>query len=171
MFIDLRTEKTRDLRKTFLKEFAFHVKITDPFNPLYLAFSTGARCTWGQVFQIFVQRGRMVNMSGNALPHAIRKSFTEGVGVRDFVFAGFGARRGLVDTGVRTAEAGYLTRRMVCVAQGCFVNEDDCFSEHHSRLTELYPSQSIGSFVTRLVLACFRKNNLGSSKKSNNFKT
>lgn len=101
---------------------------TDPFNPLYIMAFSGARGNMSQVRQLIGSRGFMADSQGNVLPIPIKANFREGLNVTDYLISSYGARKGLVDTAIRTADAGYLTRRLVDVVQGILVRDNDCFT-------------------------------------------
>ncbi|QBF46939.1 DNA-directed RNA polymerase subunit beta' [Janibacter limosus] len=98
-------------------------------NPIYRMVSSGARGNWFQLRQIAGMRGLMANPKGEIIPRPIRTNFREGLSVVEFFISTHGARKGLADTALRTADSGYLTRRLVDVSQDVIVREDDCGTE------------------------------------------
>ncbi len=96
------------------------------FNPMHLMESSGARGSRTQIRQLAGMRGLMANPSGEIIELPIRASLKEGLSVIEFFISTNGARKGLADTALKTADAGYLTRRLVDIAQDVVVNEDDC---------------------------------------------
>jgi DNA-directed RNA polymerase subunit beta' len=96
------------------------------FNPVYLMVNSGARGSRSQVRQLGGMRGLMAKPSGDIIELPIRSNFKEGLSVIEFFISTNGARKGLADTALKTADAGYLTRRLVDIAQDVVVNEEDC---------------------------------------------
>ena len=98
----------------------------DPFNPIYMMANSGARGNVQQIRQLAGMRGLMADPSGRIIDLPIKANFREGLTVLEFFISTHGARKGLADTALRTADSGYLTRRLVDVAQEVIVREDDC---------------------------------------------
>ncbi|MBB2894262.1 DNA-directed RNA polymerase subunit beta' [Flexivirga oryzae] len=98
----------------------------DAKNPIYRMVSSGAGGNWFQVRQIAGARGLMANPKGEIIPRPIKANFREGLSVLEFFISTHGARKGLADTALRTADSGYLTRRLVDVSQDVIIREDDC---------------------------------------------
>ncbi|MFW6368330.1 MAG: DNA-directed RNA polymerase subunit beta', partial [Spirochaetota bacterium] len=96
------------------------------FNPVYLMATSGARGSRSQIRQLAGMRGLMAKPSGEIIELPIRSNFKEGLSVIEFFISTNGARKGLADTALKTADAGYLTRRLVDVSQDVVVNEEDC---------------------------------------------
>lgn len=99
---------------------------TDPLNSVYMMAFSGARGNMSQVRQLVGMRGLMANPQGEIIDLPIKTNFREGLTVTEYVISSYGARKGLVDTALRTADSGYLTRRLVDVAQDVIVREHDC---------------------------------------------
>jgi DNA-directed RNA polymerase subunit beta' len=95
-------------------------------NPIYRMVSSGAGGNWFQIRQIAGMRGLMANPKGEIIPRPIKANFREGLTVLEFFISTHGARKGLADTALRTADSGYLTRRLVDVSQDVIIREDDC---------------------------------------------
>lgn len=95
-------------------------------NPLYLMMDSGARGNKSQIRQLGALRGLMAKPSGDIIESPITSNFREGLSVIEFSISSHGARKGLSDTALKTADSGYLTRRLVDVAQDVIVTEDDC---------------------------------------------
>ena len=115
------TEKVRQAMEKLLK--------AQKFNPIDMMVGSGARGNMMQVRQIAGMRGLVANPRGDMIPRPIKSNFREGLAMLEYFIATPGARKGLVDTALRTADSGYLTRRLVDVAQELIVNEDDCDRE------------------------------------------
>ncbi|MDR3336824.1 MAG: DNA-directed RNA polymerase subunit beta', partial [Treponema sp.] len=98
----------------------------DGFNSIYMMANSGARGSRNQIRQLAGMRGLMAKPSGAIIELPIRSNFKEGLSVIEFFISTNGARKGLADTALKTAEAGYLTRRLVDIAQDVVVNENDC---------------------------------------------
>ncbi len=98
----------------------------DRFNPIYMMSQSGARGSISQIKQLSGMRGLMADTSGRTLEIPIRANFREGLNVLEYFISTHGARKGLADTALRTADSGYLTRRLVDVSQDVIVREVDC---------------------------------------------
>ncbi len=98
----------------------------DELNPIYMMAQSGARGNMNQLRQIAGMRGLMANTSGKAVEIPIKSCFREGLDALEYFISSHGARKGLADTALRTADSGYLTRRLVDVSQEIIVREDDC---------------------------------------------
>lgn len=101
----------------------------DKDNPIFMMVSSGARGNMMQVRQIAAMRGLVANPKGDIIPRPIKSNFREGLSVLEYFISTHGARKGLADTALRTADSGYLTRRLVDVSQDVIIREDDCGSE------------------------------------------
>ncbi len=98
----------------------------DEFNPINMMADSGARGSSSQIRQLAGMRGLIANTSGKAIEVPIRANYREGLNVFEYFIASRGARKGLADTALRTADSGYLTRRLVDVAQDVIIREEDC---------------------------------------------
>ncbi|HWQ98584.1 MAG TPA: DNA-directed RNA polymerase subunit beta' [Clostridia bacterium] len=115
-------EKTTDLVAKKL------MSSLDEFNPIYMMANSGARGSTAQIRQLAGMRGLMADPSGQIIEVPIRANFREGLSVLEFFISSHGARKGLADTALRTADSGYLTRRLVDVSQDVIVREEDCYA-------------------------------------------
>ncbi len=97
-----------------------------PTNPIYMMANSGARGNIMQIRQLAGMRGLVANPKGEIIPRPIKSNFREGLSVLEYFISTHGARKGLADTALRTADSGYLTRRLVDVAQELIVREEDC---------------------------------------------
>jgi DNA-directed RNA polymerase subunit beta' len=107
-------------------------KVKDNFgetNPVYMMANSGARGSFKQIRQLAGMRGLMANPKGEIIERPIRANFMEGLDVLEYFISTHGARKGLADTALRTADSGYLTRRLVDVSQDVIVREEDCGTE------------------------------------------
>lgn len=100
----------------------------DEFNPIYMMSNSGARGNKNQIRQLCGMRGLMTNPNGKIIETPVRSSFREGLSVLEYFISSHGGRKGLADTALKTADSGYLTRRLVDVSQDVIVREDDCFA-------------------------------------------
>jgi len=104
-------------------------KTFDKDNPIFMMVHSGARGNMMQVRQIAAMRGLVANPKGDIIPRPIKANFREGLSVLEYFISTHGARKGLADTALRTADSGYLTRRLVDVSQDVIIREDDCGTE------------------------------------------
>jgi len=111
-------EVDAEMRKSFPK-----------YNTVHTMVGSGARGNWMQVRQIAGMRGLVSNPKGEIIPRPIKSNYREGLSVLEYFIATHGARKGLADTALRTADSGYLTRRLVDVSQDVIVREEDCGTE------------------------------------------
>nr|WBR76047.1 RNA polymerase beta'' subunit [Ceratostigma minus] len=101
-------------------------RMTDPYNPVHMMSFSGARGNASQVHQLVGMRGLMSDPQGQMIDLPIQSNFREGLSLTEYIISCYGARKGVVDTAVRTADAGYLTRRLVEVVQHIVVRRRDC---------------------------------------------
>ena len=147
--INIWTECTRNLRDQILPNL-------DTFNPIRMMTDSGARGSSAQVSQLAGMRGLMASPSGKTIELPIRANFREGLTVLEFFLSSHGSRKSLADTALRTADSGYLTRRLVDVSQEVIVREDDCFESRGEKVRGISVSelmsgkQSIESLEDRL---------------------
>ncbi|MBR2495698.1 MAG: DNA-directed RNA polymerase subunit beta' [Clostridia bacterium] len=106
----------------------------DEFNPIMMMADSGARGSMQQIRQLSGMRGLMTNPSGKTIEVPVKASFREGLNVLEYFISSHGGRKGLADTALKTADSGYLTRRLVDVAQEVIVKEDDCFESNGERV-------------------------------------
>jgi DNA-directed RNA polymerase subunit beta' len=119
-------------------------------NNIYRMVSSGARGNWMQVRQIAGMRGLVANPKGDIIPRPIVHSYREGLTVAEYFISTHGARKGLADTALRTADSGYLTRRLVDVSQDVIIREDDCGT---SRGLDLSTSENVENSLYGRTLA------------------
>ena len=113
------------------------------FNPVYMMANSGARGSRSQIRQLAGMRGLMAKPSGDIIELPIRSNFKEGLSVIEFFISTNGARKGLADTALKTADAGYLTRRLVDIAQDVVITEDDCGTINGIEMTALKDGEEI----------------------------
>jgi len=122
---------TWSLTSESLKEQVIHYfKNYDPLNSVYIMAFSGARGNLSQVRQLVGMRGLMSDPSGEIMKLPIKKNFREGLTITDYLMSGYGARKGIVDTALKTANSGYLTRRLIDVGQDILIREKDCLTPH-----------------------------------------
>jgi DNA-directed RNA polymerase subunit beta' len=122
---------TWSLTSESLKEQVIHYfKNYDPLNSVYIMAFSGARGNLSQVRQLVGMRGLMSDPSGEIMKLPIKKNFREGLTITDYLMSGYGARKGIVDTALKTANSGYLTRRLIDVGQDILIREKDCSATH-----------------------------------------
>ncbi len=144
--VDVWTKATQDVSTEMIKEISYDV-LTDPktgkqeknqsFNPIFMMSNSGARGNQDQMRQLAGMRGLMAKPSGEIIETPITSSFREGLSVLQYFTSTHGARKGLADTALKTANSGYLTRRLVDVVQDVIVSEHDCGTVDGIELTHL----------------------------------
>ena len=102
----------------------------EELNPIYMMATSGARGSMKQIRQLAGMRGLMANTAGRTIEIPIKSNFREGLSVLEYFISSRGARKGMADTALRTADSGYLTRRLVDVSQDVIIREDDCGVDH-----------------------------------------
>ena len=124
----------------------------DRYNPIFMMADSGARGSMKQIRQLTGMRGLMANTAGKTIEIPIKANFREGMSVLDYFTSSRGARKGLADTALRTADSGYLTRRMVDVSQDVIVREIDCGTTDGLWVSEIHEGkEKIESFRERLI--------------------
>ncbi len=133
----------------------------DDLNPIYMMAQSGARGNMNQLRQIAGMRGLMANTSGKAVEIPIKSCFREGLDVLEYFISSHGARKGLADTALRTADSGYLTRRLVDVSQDIIVREEDCGTtegitisdiKDGNQIIEKLQERLIGRYPTKAII-------------------
>ncbi|NJO19960.1 MAG: DNA-directed RNA polymerase subunit beta'', partial [Spirulinaceae cyanobacterium RM2_2_10] len=123
--IDTWNSTSEKLKDEVVRNF----RINNPLNSVYMMAFSGARGNISQVRQLVGMRGLMADPQGQIIDQPIKTNFREGLTVTEYIISSYGARKGLVDTALRTADSGYLTRRLVDVSQDVIVRELDCGTE------------------------------------------
>lgn len=127
-------------------------KATDVFNPIYMMAFSGARGNISQIRQLIGMRGLMADPQGQILDFPIRSSFREGLTLTEYLISCYGARKGVVDTALRTATSGYLTRRLVDVTQQVVIGRQNCYTNRGIQFTNLMDgTKTLLSLKDRLV--------------------
>ena len=152
--IDIWTKATDEIAVAMEKNFPED-------NPVWIMANSGARGNMMQIRQLAGMRGLVSNPKGEIIPRPIKANFREGLTVLEYFISTHGARKGLADTALRTADSGYLTRRLVDVAQDVIIREIDCNTERGIKETiavkgedgKLVPIENVDTTVTSRVLA------------------
>ncbi len=125
--------------------------VLDEYNPIYMMANSGARGSMNQIRQLAGMRGLMANTSGKTIEIPIKSNFREGLSVLEYFISTRGARKGMADTALRTADSGYLTRRMVDVCQDVIIREPDCGTTDGVWASAVYDrGQMVESFGTAI---------------------
>jgi DNA-directed RNA polymerase subunit beta' len=125
----------------------------NPLNPIYMMATSGARGDIKQIRQLAGWRGQMANPKGEIMEQPVKSSFIEGLSVLEFFTSTHGARKGLADTALRTADSGYLTRRLVDVSQDVIIREEDCGTEGYLPMSPWSRSRNENQQLFDRVLA------------------
>lgn len=144
--VDIWTKATEDVTAAMEENF-------DKFNPVFMMAQSGARGNVKQIRQLAGMRGLVANPKGDIIDRPIKANFREGLTVLEYFISTHGARKGLADTALRTADSGYLTRRLVDVSQGAIVREHDCGTDLGIPMNVLTPEgEPNGYLVGRVTL-------------------
>ncbi len=134
--IDTWSETTAKLTSSVVDNF-------DRLNPVYMMAFSGARGNLSQVSQLVGMRGLMADAQGQIIDLPIKANFKEGLSVTEYIISSYGARKGLVDTALKTADSGYLTRRLVDVAQDVIIRADDCHTDKYINMKPIKDGDTI----------------------------
>lgn len=134
--IDTWSETTAKLTEQVVENF-------DKLNPVYMMAFSGARGNLSQVSQLVGMRGLMADAQGQIIDLPIKSNFKEGLSVTEYIISSYGARKGLVDTALKTADSGYLTRRLVDVAQDVIIRADDCHTEKYINMKPITDGDAV----------------------------
>jgi DNA-directed RNA polymerase subunit beta' len=143
--VNLWTEATEDVAQA-MEETLFEL------NPIFMMANSGARGSFKQIRQLAGMRGLMANPKGEIIERPIKANFMEGLSVLEYFISTHGARKGLADTALRTADSGYLTRRLVDVSQDVIIREDDCKTTDHIALPLHVPEGLNKSLLGRTLV-------------------
>jgi DNA-directed RNA polymerase subunit beta' len=159
---------TWSLTSESLKEqVIYYFKNYDPLNSVYIMAFSGARGNLSQVRQLVGMRGLMSDPSGQIMNLPIKKNFREGLTITDYLMSGYGARKGIVDTALKTANSGYLTRRLIDVGQDILIREKDCLTTHsfllkateiNIKISNLIYAKILGRILSKPILDPETKN-------------
>lgn len=134
--IDTWSETTAKLTEQVVENF-------DRLNPVYMMAFSGARGNLSQVSQLVGMRGLMADAAGQIIDLPIKSNFKEGLTVTEYIISSYGARKGLVDTALKTADSGYLTRRLVDVAQDVIIREHDCGGDNYINMKPIVDGDNV----------------------------
>ena len=143
--IDTWSETTAKLTSSVVENF-------DKLNPVYMMAFSGARGNLSQVSQLVGMRGLMADAQGQIIDLPIKSNFKEGLSVTEYIISSYGARKGLVDTALKTADSGYLTRRLVDVAQDVIIRDADCGTSKGIYLTAISDGEKVVAPLTERLL-------------------
>ncbi|MFL5921696.1 MAG: DNA-directed RNA polymerase subunit beta', partial [Gaiellaceae bacterium] len=143
--VNLWTEATEDVAQAMEKNLL-------ELNPIFMMANSGARGSFKQIRQLAGMRGLMANPKGEIIERPIKANFMEGLSVLEYFISTHGARKGLADTALRTADSGYLTRRLVDVSQDVIIREEDCKTKDHVALP-LYGPDGLNKSLLGRTLA------------------
>jgi DNA-directed RNA polymerase subunit beta' len=137
--IDTWNGTSEELKDEVVRNF----KTTNPLNSVYMMAFSGARGNISQVRQLVGMRGLMADPQGKIIDLPIKTNFREGLTVTEYIISSYGARKGLVDTALRTADSGYLTRRLVDVSQDVIIRELDCGTERGITVSSMTDGEKV----------------------------
>nr|BBC77545.1 RNA polymerase beta'' subunit [Nitzschia sp. PL1-4] len=147
-----------------------YFKTYDPLNSVYIMAFSGARGNISQVRQLVGMRGLMADQQGQVIDMPIIKNFQEGLTITDYLISSYGARKGLIDTALKTADSGYLTRKLIDVSQDIIIREKDCYTIYDLVFSYLNKKDILGRILSRNIYdpieqkILFRKNTQITSK-------
>jgi len=148
--VNLWTEATEDVAEAMEKNL-------NELNPIYMMANSGARGSFKQIRQLAGMRGLMANPKGEIIERPIKANFMEGLSVLEYFISTHGARKGLADTALRTADSGYLTRRLVDVSQDVIIREENCKTKEFITLPIRVPEGLNKSLLGRTLAEDVRK--------------
>ena len=137
--IDTWNDTSESLKDEVVRNF----RESDPLNSVYMMAFSGARGNISQVRQLVGMRGLMADPQGEIIDLPIKTNFREGLTVTEYIISSYGARKGLVDTALRTADSGYLTRRLVDVSQDVIIRETDCGTQRGVYVTPMKDGERV----------------------------
>jgi DNA-directed RNA polymerase subunit beta' len=146
IIVNLWTEATDDVAKAM-------EKALDELNPIFMMANSGARGSFTQIRQLAGMRGLMANPKGEIIERPIKANFMEGLSVLEYFISTHGARKGLADTALRTADSGYLTRRLVDVSQDVIIREEDCKTKEYIELPLHVPGEGVNKSLFGRIVA------------------
>ena len=157
--IDTWNQTSEDLKNEVITYFEEH----DPLNSVYMMAFSGARGNLSQVRQLVGMRGLMADPNGQIIDLPIKNNFREGLTITDYIISSYGARKGIVDTALKTADSGYLTRRLIDVAQDLIIREVDCGTNKGVIVSNsndsLFKDRIIGRTIANETILSYKKTN------------
>lgn len=149
---------TNNILKSYILTY---LKTNDPNNQLLIVLESGARGSKEQIHQLIGLRSLMVDQSGHIVPFPIKKSFVDGLSIFEYLLSSFGARKGIIDTALKTADSGYLTRRLIESSYEIKVVSIECSSKKTiSYRKSIHPKSKKSIILKNSVLSCHFNNNL-----------
>ncbi|MCC8043373.1 MAG: DNA-directed RNA polymerase subunit beta' [Oscillospiraceae bacterium] len=161
-FIDIWNNATNKVSKELMN----NLKKNEPYNPIYMMADSGARGSEAQIRQLAGMRGLIANTAGTTIEMPIKANYREGLNILEYFISSRGARKGLADTALRTADSGYLTRRLVDVSQEVIIRETDCGTDEGIEVYEIKNGKEVieplkERLVGRFLLNDFRDEKTG----------
>lgn len=157
--IDSWTDATNTVAEEMVKELETDTRDNKPYlNPIYLMMSSGARGSSQQIRQLAGMRGLMAKPSGRIIETPIKANFREGLGVLEYFSSTHGARKGLADTALKTADSGYLTRKLADVAQNVVVTGRDCGTLGGTTKSAIYRGDKVEVPLSKAIMGRVARN-------------
>ena len=155
--LDVWNDATTEVSKALTKNL-------DNYNPIYMMADSGARGSINQIRQLAGMRGLIANTSGETIEIPIRSNYREGLNILEYFISSRGARKGLADTALRTADSGYLTRRLVDVSQEVIIRMDDCGTEDGIEVYEIREGKELIEPLDERLMGRFLVDDLKDAK-------
>ncbi|HED66601.1 MAG TPA: DNA-directed RNA polymerase subunit beta', partial [Planctomycetes bacterium] len=150
--IDMWTQAREKLGQDLIRVLEEDIRPGDSYvNPIFCMVTSGARGSIDQIRQLAGMRGLMAKPSGEIIETPIKANFREGLKVLEYFSSTHGARKGLADTALKTADAGYLTRKLTDVAQNVVITQDDCGSPNSVKKTAVYKGEKVVLTLSRAI--------------------
>jgi DNA-directed RNA polymerase subunit beta' len=149
---EVASEMTKTLERQDQEAFLNEKHENKPFNPIFMMLESGARGSKDQIKQLTGMRGLMLRPTGEALETPVKSNFKDGLSVFEYFISTHGARKGQADTALKTANSGYLTRRLVDVAQDVIISMDDCQTLGYIEIEDLKESGDVISPLANRVI-------------------
>lgn len=159
---------TNETLKTYILNY---LSSNDPYNQLIVVLQSGARGSKEQIHQLLGLRSLMVDQSGAIVPFPIKKSFMDGLSIFEYLLSSFGARKGIIDTALKTADSGYLTRRLIEAAYEIKILTKTCKYSRNICYKTDFKSNKLKIYFKNSVLNCFLAPNLCQNCFNLNFST
>lgn len=137
-----------------------------PSNPIYNLVDSGARGNWGNVTQLCGMKGLVVSPTGKTIELPIKSNLKEGFSTLEYFIATHGGRKGKADTALKTAQSGYLTRRLVDAAQNILIRENDCYTVHYEEFDRNESTTLFGDTFENKIYGKFTAKDILDSKGS-----
>jgi DNA-directed RNA polymerase subunit beta' len=160
--VDIWIHAREEVTKNLLEALKTHKKESDPnyLNPVWLMSDSGARGNTDQIRQLAGMRGLMSKPSGEIIETPIKANFREGLTVLEYFSSTHGARKGLADTALKTADSGYLTRKLADVAQNVIINELDCHTQRGIPKSAIYKGEQVDVPLSAIIIGRVARENI-----------